>query len=93
MFVLVDFDPHGIAIMRTYKYGSQRLEHEQDATAPRLRWLGILSDDVLFASSNPSEVEDYNQTQISQGSSSQDSVAFLVDGGLCYQTFGQSQGL
>lgn len=51
IFALVDFDPHGVAIMRTYKYGSRRLGHEEDATAPALRWLGIRSDDVLVKSS------------------------------------------
>ncbi|KAL2163059.1 hypothetical protein VTH06DRAFT_6895 [Thermothelomyces fergusii] len=47
LFALVDFDPHGIAIMRTYKHGSQRLEHEQDAAVPRLQWLGLHSSDVI----------------------------------------------
>ncbi|KAK3996629.1 meiotic recombination protein rec12 [Cladorrhinum sp. PSN332] len=46
-FGLVDFDPHGIAILRTYKYGSQRLEHEIDSTIPQLKWLGIRSDDIM----------------------------------------------
>lgn len=46
-FALVDFDPHGIAIMRTYRNGSQRLEHERDAAAFRLGWLGIRSDDIM----------------------------------------------
>ncbi|KAK0652552.1 Spo11/DNA topoisomerase VI subunit A [Cercophora newfieldiana] len=47
MFALVDYDPHGIAIMRTYKTGSKRLEHEDNVTVPGVRWLGIRSGDVL----------------------------------------------
>lgn len=33
--------------MRTYKYGSQRLEHELNATVSDLRWLGLRSGDVI----------------------------------------------
>jgi meiotic recombination protein SPO11 len=47
---LVDFDPDGIAIMSTYKYGSHRMAHEDVAhkgTAglklPDLQWLGVQS--------------------------------------------------
>ncbi|KAH8880591.1 DNA topoisomerase IV, alpha subunit [Thozetella sp. PMI_491] len=47
MFALVDFDPDGVGIMRTYKYQSQRFGHEERATIPRLRWLGIRSTDLL----------------------------------------------
>ena len=50
MFALVDFDPDGIAIMSTYKYGSHRLAHEDVAhqgtpglKLPDLRWLGVQS--------------------------------------------------
>lgn len=48
MFALVDFDPDGIAIMSTYKYGSSRLAHENVTSTglpalclPQLRWLGV----------------------------------------------------
>jgi meiotic recombination protein SPO11 len=50
MYVFVDLDPDGIAIMSTYKYGSYRLAHEdvtpKDAPAlslPNIRWLGVKS--------------------------------------------------
>ncbi|KAH8664422.1 meiotic recombination protein spo11 [Xylariales sp. PMI_506] len=44
---LVDFDPDGIAIMRTFKHGSQALKHEADVLVPGLRWLGVRSSDVF----------------------------------------------
>ncbi|KAF2276558.1 DNA topoisomerase IV, alpha subunit [Westerdykella ornata] len=50
MFAVVDYDPDGIAIMSTYKYGSHRLAHENktndDTGGPNLRnlhWLGVHS--------------------------------------------------
>lgn len=53
MAVLVDFDPDGLAIMSTYKYGSIRLAHENDIahgtpalTLPQLSWLGVRSHQV-----------------------------------------------
>jgi meiotic recombination protein SPO11 len=53
MFVLVDLDPDGIAILSTYKYGSYRLAHE-DVTLdkvsrlslPNIQWLGVKSCDI-----------------------------------------------
>lgn len=53
MFVLVDLDPDGIAILSTYKYGSYRLAHE-DVTRintpaislSNMLWLGVKSDDL-----------------------------------------------
>ena len=45
--MLADFDPHGIAIMSTYKYGSSTLSHENDhLNIPSIRWLGIKSSDI-----------------------------------------------
>ncbi len=52
MYGLVDFDPHGIRIFRTYKYGSHSLRHEDNTTVPRLIWLGIRSSDLTSASSS-----------------------------------------
>ncbi|KAL2132113.1 hypothetical protein VTI74DRAFT_4202 [Chaetomium olivicolor] len=78
--VLVDFDPHGVAIMRTYKYGSRRLDHEENATAPRLRWLGIRSDDiVLNTSAGRDETYDLSQSQMNQEATSQVSMAYSFD--------------
>ncbi|KAL1871083.1 endodeoxyribonuclease [Diaporthe australafricana] len=50
---VVDCDPHGIDIMRTYKYGSQRLSHEENARVPGLQWLGVKMDDILGSRSQP----------------------------------------
>jgi DNA topoisomerase VI subunit A len=47
IFILVDFDPDGIAILRNYKYGSQSLRHEKNITTPRAKWLGIKSYDII----------------------------------------------
>ena len=51
----MDFDPDGIAIMSTYKYGSIALRHENaELRVPRLEWLGIKSIDIsLYSSVSP----------------------------------------
>lgn len=86
MHVLVDFDPDGIAIMRTYKHGSLGLRHEQNVTVPGLSWLGIKSGDVLdgprgsssiasHISSNPSSQTLINSLPSSQTPASQSSAS------------------
>lgn len=43
----MDFDPYGIGILSTYKYGSIRLAHENThLTVPSIRWLGVQSQDL-----------------------------------------------
>ncbi|KAJ4306620.1 endodeoxyribonuclease [Collariella sp. IMI 366227] len=78
VFALVDFDPHGVAIMRTYKYGSRRLDHEENATIPSLRWLGIRSDDILSAA-DKDEGYGISLSQSSQDATSQESIAYSFD--------------
>ena len=40
----MDFDPDGIEILSTYKYGSKALGHERETlTARGIRWLGLNS--------------------------------------------------
>jgi len=76
IYALADYDPDGIAIMRTYKYGSQGLDHEENTTIPLLRWLGICSGDLL-------SLGDLEAEQDSQGSNSQqsqESTAFSFHG-------------
>lgn len=44
----MDFDPDGMSIMSTYKYGSWRLSHENHRlNVPELQWLGIHSKDLI----------------------------------------------
>jgi meiotic recombination protein SPO11 len=48
IFCLVDFDPNGMGIMSTYKYGSMALSHQnQNLAVPSIRWLGIRGSDIL----------------------------------------------
>ncbi|PQE23868.1 meiotic recombination spo11 protein [Rutstroemia sp. NJR-2017a BBW] len=50
IFAFVDFDPDGIGIMSTYKYGSKNLAHESaDLSVPSIRWLGVRSADMVEA--------------------------------------------
>jgi len=47
IFGLVDFDPYGIGILSTYKYGSIQLAHENiHLTVPSIHWLGVQSQDL-----------------------------------------------
>jgi meiotic recombination protein SPO11 len=81
MFALVDYDPHGVAIMRTYKYGSQRLDHETNAATPQLLWLGIRSDDILLTvDTDCHESQDYSQSQPIHEAAGQDAAAHYLDG-------------
>ncbi|XP_025109277.1 meiotic recombination protein SPO11-like isoform X2 [Pomacea canaliculata] len=46
-FALMDADPHGIAIMLVYKYGSKAQAFENHHLAvPAIKWLGILPTDI-----------------------------------------------
>lgn len=48
VYAMVDFDPDGIAILSTYKYGSSNLAHEKSHTClPLIQWLGLRSEHVL----------------------------------------------
>ncbi|KAF2422183.1 DNA topoisomerase IV, alpha subunit [Tothia fuscella] len=40
--ILVDYDPDGLSILSTYKYGSTSTSHE-NLTLPSIRWLGVNS--------------------------------------------------
>lgn len=69
---VVDCDPHGIQIMRTYKYGSQRLSHEVNARVPGLQWLGVKMDNILGAN-QPATEEDGSQSSLARSSQSSQS--------------------
>ncbi|KAG0646636.1 Meiotic recombination SPO11 [Hyphodiscus hymeniophilus] len=48
IYALVDFDPDGLGILSTYKYGSVALAHENASLAvPSIRWLGVKSSDIV----------------------------------------------
>lgn len=53
LLALVDHDPDGIAIMSTYKHGSEALSHESRAlVAPQLQWLGVKREDLVRMSTS-----------------------------------------
>jgi len=48
VYGLVDYDPDGLAILSTYKYGSRKLAHESaDLQLPQLQWLGLRSKHIF----------------------------------------------
>jgi meiotic recombination protein SPO11 len=48
VYAMVDFDPDGIAILSTYKYGSDNLAHETSHLClPQIQWLDLRSEHVL----------------------------------------------
>lgn len=60
---VVDWDPHGIEIMRMFKYGSKNLIHEENARVAGLQWLGVRMGDILETSTtSPNEQTSYNST-------------------------------
>lgn len=56
---MVDFDPDGIGILRTYQHGSRSLGHEENAELPGLAWLGVKSSDILGLPQRPGAANDY----------------------------------
>lgn len=71
LFALVDYDPHGIAILRTYEHGSKRLDHEDNVTIPEIKWLGLRNFDVLTNHFNLGDQElGESESQLSQDISS-----------------------
>jgi meiotic recombination protein SPO11 len=53
----VDFDPDGLGIMSTYKYGSMALAHENlNLAVPSIRWLGVRSEDIIDSGSKKDRV-------------------------------------
>ncbi len=47
VYALVDYDPDGLGILSTYKYGSATLSHENPTlTVPQIQWLGLRSSDI-----------------------------------------------
>lgn len=71
IYCVVDCDPHGIDIMRTYKHGSKGLGHEANTRIPGLHWLGVKMDDIFLATNRLSWARESPDYQGSQGSDSQ----------------------
>ena len=53
----MDFDPDGIGITSTYKYGSLNLAHESNLAVPSIQWLGIRSEDILRAENEENDAK------------------------------------
>jgi meiotic recombination protein SPO11 len=52
----VDFDPDGLSILSTYKYGSAALAHENSQLAvSSIHWLGIRSTDLQQESADEAQ--------------------------------------
>ncbi|KAI6249188.1 Meiotic recombination protein SPO11-1 [Erysiphe necator] len=47
IYALMDFDPDGIAIMATYKFGSIKSSYQKNYTVPQIEWIGIKSNVIL----------------------------------------------
>ncbi|KAL9085629.1 MAG: hypothetical protein Q9165_007530 [Trypethelium subeluteriae] len=57
-YALVDYDPDGLAILSTYKYGSRALPHENmDIAVGSIEWLGLNSSQAMA----DRDVVDYQQ--------------------------------
>jgi meiotic recombination protein SPO11 len=56
IYVLTDYDPHGISILSTYAHGSASLAHQNDGLAvPDLRWLGVKLESAIGAQNRENE--------------------------------------
>jgi meiotic recombination protein SPO11 len=50
VFGLFDYDPDGISILSTYKYGSYNLAHESETIkCPTMQWIGVKASDFAKA--------------------------------------------
>lgn len=65
IYGLVDYDPDGLAILSTYRYGSAKLVHDAaDLRLPQLQWLGLRSSN--FSSGKIMEHSDQGLLTLSQ---------------------------
>ncbi|KAI9725007.1 MAG: hypothetical protein M1812_000283 [Candelaria pacifica] len=56
IYALVDFDPDGLGILSTYKYGSKKMAHENaQLNVPSIRWIGVRSSDLNSESKTSEE--------------------------------------
>ncbi|GBF63711.1 meiotic recombination protein [Trichophyton mentagrophytes] len=53
IFILVDSDPDGMAIMSTYKYGSMAQVHRNaDLNVPSIQWVGLQASEMMSAANH-----------------------------------------
>ncbi|KAH0497804.1 hypothetical protein TgHK011_005089 [Trichoderma gracile] len=83
VFVLADYDPDGLNILRYYRLKSGIVPRERRSTAPEIRWLGIKSQDLLLLETrldqsvtpSPVDLQPPNSQSSNQSASSRTSVS------------------
>ncbi|OTA08758.1 hypothetical protein A9Z42_0004740 [Trichoderma parareesei] len=83
VFVLADYDPDGLNILRCYRLKSDIMSRERSPTAPDIRWLGIRSQDLLeletrldqSATPLPIDLQPPNSPSSQQSASSRTSIS------------------
>ncbi|KAB5529027.1 Spo11/DNA topoisomerase VI subunit A [Coniochaeta sp. 2T2.1] len=90
MYALVDYDPDGLSIFRTYQRGSASLLHEEDTVVPQLQWLGLRSDQILPSTRSPEDFASSQSSQETAGSSSQGSRSFSSQESIALSASGSS---
>lgn len=83
VFVLADYDPDGLNILRYYRLKSDIMSRERSPTAPDIRWLGIRSQDLLeletrldqSATPLPIDLQPPNSQSSQQSASSRTSIS------------------
>lgn len=90
MYILADFDPHGIAIIHNYRWGSRRLAHE-NTVVEQLQWLGITSRH-LFPSAIGMEGSGTSELHIDQTTPSQVESEYGGDSGDDFEDWSHSNG-
>lgn len=49
VYGLFDYDPDGVSILSTYKYGSSTLAHQSNINCSSMKWIGVKSSDLAEA--------------------------------------------
>ncbi|KAL7823658.1 Spo11/DNA topoisomerase VI subunit A [Trichoderma gracile] len=83
VFVLADYDPDGLNILRYYRLKSGIVPRERRSQAPEIRWLGIKSQDLLLLETrldqsvtpSPVDLQPPNSQSSDQSASSRTSIS------------------
>ena len=83
IFVLADYDPDGLNILRYYRLKSDIVSRETNHTAPEIRWLGIKSQHLLerethidhSVTPSPIDLQPPNSQSSEQSASSRTSIS------------------